>query len=172
MESLNGAVEPAVPSCSLEKQGCFSPLQEKISKLLSLWTALQMAVQNEWGGCDSLEKSEQLASDVFSWLFQSKELLQVEDLENLLHERLLLSFNTEIEDGSIEEVAEQLMIIREDHLHGNLVPVHENHQKVGKRGQQTPKLAAATRQRSPDHCEYALGKLRSMCSTSQTIHER
>ncbi|CAI9767595.1 unnamed protein product [Fraxinus pennsylvanica] len=141
MESLNGAVEPAVaavPSCSLEKQGCFSPLQEKISKLLSQWTALQMAVQNEWGGCDSLEKSEQLASDVFSWLFQSKgELLQVEDLENLLHERLLLSFNTEIEDGSIEEVAEQLMIIREDHLHGNLVPVQENHQKVGKRGQQT-----------------------------------
>lgn len=30
--------------------------------------------------------------------------LYVEDLENLLHENLLLSFNTEIEDGSIEEV--------------------------------------------------------------------
>merc|ERR1712034_191785 len=136
MESLNGAVEPAaVPSCSLEKQGCFSPLQERISKLLSQWTALQMAVQNEWGGCDSLEKSEQLAYDVLSWLFQSKELLQVEHLENLLHERLLLSFNTEIEDGSIEEVAEQLMIIREDHLHGNLVSVqlNENHQKVSEK---------------------------------------
>ncbi|XP_022869674.1 pre-rRNA-processing protein TSR2 homolog isoform X2 [Olea europaea var. sylvestris] len=138
MESLNGAVEP-VPSCSLEKQGRFSPLQERISKLLSQWTALQMAVQNEWGGCDSLEKSEQLAYDVLSWLFQSKELLRVEDLENLLHERLLLSFNTEIEDGSIEEVAEQLMIIGEDHLHGNLVSfqLNENHQKVGNSGQQT-----------------------------------
>ena len=30
--------------------------------------------------------------------------LYVEDLENLLHESLLLSFNTEIEDGSLEEV--------------------------------------------------------------------
>lgn len=30
--------------------------------------------------------------------------LDVEDLETLLHERMLLSFNTEIEDGSIEEV--------------------------------------------------------------------
>ena len=30
--------------------------------------------------------------------------LCVEDLENLLHESLLFSFNTEIEDGSIEEV--------------------------------------------------------------------
>jgi len=28
----------------------------------------------------------------------------VEDLENLLHECMLFSFNTEIEDGSIEEV--------------------------------------------------------------------
>ncbi|CAA2978469.1 Hypothetical predicted protein [Olea europaea subsp. europaea] len=108
MESLNGAVEP-VPSCSQEDQGRFSPPQERISKLLSQWTALQMAVQNEWGGCDSLEKSEQLAHEVLSWLFQSKELLQVEDLENLLHERLLLSFNTEIEDGSIEEVLYFLM---------------------------------------------------------------
>lgn len=28
----------------------------------------------------------------------------LEDLENLLHERMILSFNTDIEDGSIEEV--------------------------------------------------------------------
>lgn len=31
-------------------------------------------------------------------------LLYVDDLETLLHESLLLSLNTEIEDGSIEEV--------------------------------------------------------------------
>ena len=31
--------------------------------------------------------------------------LYVEDVENLLHESLLLTFNTEIEDGSIEEVS-------------------------------------------------------------------
>jgi len=31
-------------------------------------------------------------------------VITVEEIENLLHESLLLSFNTEIEDGSIEEV--------------------------------------------------------------------
>lgn len=31
--------------------------------------------------------------------------LYIEELENLLHESMLLSFNTEIEDGSIEEVS-------------------------------------------------------------------
>ncbi|PIN19821.1 hypothetical protein CDL12_07487 [Handroanthus impetiginosus] len=79
-----------------------------------------MAVQNEWGGPDSTKKSQRLASDILSWLFHCKSLVQVEDLENLLHERLLLTFNTEIEDGSIEEVAEQLMIIRDEYIQGNV----------------------------------------------------
>ena len=41
----------------------------------------------------------------------------MEDLENLLHETLLLDFNTEVEDGSIEKVAEQLMVMYEEHFH-------------------------------------------------------
>ncbi|CAA0829111.1 Pre-rRNA-processing protein TSR2- conserved region [Striga hermonthica] len=81
-----------------------------------------MAVHNEWGGHDSITKSNQLASDILVWLLHSKAAqLETEDLETLLHERLLLAFNTEIEDGSIEEVAEQLIIIRDDYLQGNLV---------------------------------------------------
>ncbi|KAI9195641.1 hypothetical protein LWI28_016852 [Acer negundo] len=92
---------------------------EGIKLLLSQWNGLQMAVQNQWGGCDSLQKSYQLAADIVSWFSQSKGPLYVEDLETLLHERMLLSFNTEIEDGSIEEVAEQLMIMYEECLHGN-----------------------------------------------------
>ncbi|KAH7857971.1 hypothetical protein Vadar_018480 [Vaccinium darrowii] len=72
--------------------------------LLSRWNGLQMAIENEWGGHDSLKKSEQLAYDIVSWFSQFKEPPYVEDLENLLHESLLLSFNTDIEDGSIEEV--------------------------------------------------------------------
>ncbi|XP_061976920.1 pre-rRNA-processing protein TSR2 isoform X3 [Populus nigra] len=81
-----------------------SHLREGIALLLSRWNGLQMAVQNEWGGHDSLQKSHQLVLDIFSWFSQSKGTLYTEDLENLLHESLLLSFNTEIEDGSIEEI--------------------------------------------------------------------
>ncbi|CAK9154391.1 unnamed protein product [Ilex paraguariensis] len=101
------------------------PLHEGISKLLSQWTGLQMAVRNEWGGRDSIKKSEQLSSDILSWFSQSKEVLYVEDLENLLYESLLLSFNTEIEDGSIEEVAEQLMIMHDEYLQGDHQFVNE-----------------------------------------------
>ncbi|XP_031278095.1 pre-rRNA-processing protein TSR2 homolog [Pistacia vera] len=95
-----------------------SHLLEEITLLLSQWNGLQMAVQNEWGGHDSLQKAQQLAVDILSWLSQSKAPLYVDDLETMLHECMLLSLNTEIEDGSIEEVAEQLMIMHEEYLQG------------------------------------------------------
>ncbi|GFY90640.1 pre-rRNA-processing protein TSR2, conserved region [Actinidia rufa] len=93
-------------------------LQEGISLLLSRWSALQMAVENEWGGHDSRLKSHQLAADIFSWLTQSKEPLYIDDLENMLDE-FMLSLNTEIADGSIEEIAEKVMIMLEECLEGN-----------------------------------------------------
>lgn len=49
-----------------------SHLLEEITLLLSQWNGLQMAVQNEWGGHDSLQKAHQLAVDILSWLSQSK----------------------------------------------------------------------------------------------------
>ncbi|XP_029128157.1 pre-rRNA-processing protein TSR2 homolog [Cajanus cajan] len=91
-------------------------LQNSIILLLSQWYALQMAVQNQWGGYDSLQKSHQLATDLFLWFSKSNAPTPVEDLENLLHESMLLTFNTEIEDGSIEQVAEQLLAIHEEYL--------------------------------------------------------
>ncbi|KAK7366549.1 hypothetical protein VNO80_08542 [Phaseolus coccineus] len=70
-----------------------------------------MAIENQWGGSDSLQKSHQLAADLFSWFSKSKALVPVEDLENLLHECMLLTFNTEIEDGSIEQESGSLSAI-------------------------------------------------------------
>lgn len=46
-------------------------LQDGIILLLSRWQALQMAIKNKWGGCDSLHKSDQLASHIFSCLSKS-----------------------------------------------------------------------------------------------------
>ncbi|GLT90506.1 hypothetical protein SLE2022_084340 [Rubroshorea leprosula] len=92
--------------------------QEGIGLLLSRWSVLQLAVENEWGGRDSRRKAELLLSDVFSLFNNSKEPLYIDDLENILEESLL-SLNTMAEDGSIEEVAEKLMIVHEECLEGN-----------------------------------------------------
>ncbi|GLT30310.1 hypothetical protein SLA2020_051140 [Shorea laevis] len=74
--------------------------QEGIGLLLSRWSVLQLAVQNEWGGRDSCRKAELLFSDVFSFFNNSKEPLCIDDLENILEESLL-SLNTMAEDGGI-----------------------------------------------------------------------
>jgi hypothetical protein len=46
-------------------------LQEGIGLVFGRWTALQMAVENEWGGRDSRAKADQLAASIFSWFANS-----------------------------------------------------------------------------------------------------
>ncbi|KAK7307075.1 hypothetical protein VNO77_39817 [Canavalia gladiata] len=85
---------------------------------MNRWTALQMAIENEWGGRSSRLKAQQLASDVLSWFTQTKGPLYIDDLETILDEGML-SLNTEIEDNSIQDVAENLMVMYEECLQGN-----------------------------------------------------
>nr|KJB45998.1 hypothetical protein B456_007G344500 [Gossypium raimondii] len=93
--------------------------QEGISSILTRWSALTAAVENEWGGRDSLGKANAICTDVFSFFTEARD-----DLENLLEEGLL-SLNTLVEDGSIEEVAEKLMIMHEECLEGNYQSVEK-----------------------------------------------
>ncbi|XP_008218176.1 PREDICTED: pre-rRNA-processing protein TSR2 homolog [Prunus mume] len=115
---------------SVEAEAIF---REGVALVLSRWSALQLAVDNEWGGRDSRRKSEQLAADVFSWFTQSKEVLYIDDLEDILNEAML-SLNTVTEDGSIEEVAEKLMFMNEECLNGDFKSVESlresNHRRV------------------------------------------
>jgi pre-rRNA-processing protein TSR2 len=46
--------------------------QEGIVLVLSRWSALRTAVENEWGGRNSHIKAQQFAADIFSWFTQSK----------------------------------------------------------------------------------------------------
>jgi hypothetical protein len=54
-------------------------LREGIDLVFSRWWALQMAVQNEWGGPDSSRKADQLFYDVVSWFTQSRGTLKYEN---------------------------------------------------------------------------------------------
>uniref|UniRef100_A0A7C8YY89 Pre-rRNA-processing protein TSR2 homolog n=1 Tax=Opuntia streptacantha TaxID=393608 RepID=A0A7C8YY89_OPUST len=94
--------------------------QEGISLIFSRWFALQAAVENRWGGPHSHAKALDFASRVFEFFHQPnrREPIYIDDLEDLLDEGMD-SFNATIDDGSIEEVAEQLMIMHEECLEGN-----------------------------------------------------
>ncbi|KAJ9541857.1 hypothetical protein OSB04_028363 [Centaurea solstitialis] len=108
-------------------------LREGIDLLLGRWSALQMAVQNEWGGRDTRQKVQQLAVDIYHWLIRPIEALYVDDLENVLDD-FMLSLNTEIDDGSIEEIAENLMIMHEECLEGNFVSIERLRQSAPQNG--------------------------------------
>ncbi|XP_074361933.1 uncharacterized protein LOC141702139 [Apium graveolens] len=97
-------------------------LQEGINLLLSRWSSLQVAVENEFGGRHSRKRSQQLPIDIFSWFTQSKGPIYIDELEDMLDD-FMLSLNTELDDGSIEEISEKLMIMREECLECNFLSV-------------------------------------------------
>ncbi|KAK2426852.1 pre-rRNA-processing protein TSR2 protein [Trifolium repens] len=70
------------------------------------------------GVAGTLIKAQQFAADIFSWFTQSRDPLYIDDLETLLDEGML-AFNLQIEDGSVEEISEELMIMHEECLSGN-----------------------------------------------------
>ncbi|KAI5082991.1 hypothetical protein GOP47_0002734 [Adiantum capillus-veneris] len=96
-----------------------------VGLVLTHWTALQLAIHNEWGGPSSNLKAQQLHNDIFQWMLQSKAPRYIDELEDLLDENLLQQFNTETEDGSLEEVAEKLMSMYEECLDGNFDMIKE-----------------------------------------------
>jgi pre-rRNA-processing protein TSR2 len=109
----NGVFPPVLSAEGLSK------FEEGVGLILSSWIALQMAVQNEWGGRDSRQKEQKFAADIVSWLTRSTETRYIDELEEMLDENMVLSFSTETEDGSLEEVAEQVMLLHEECLQGN-----------------------------------------------------
>nr|GFA23530.1 pre-rRNA-processing protein TSR2 homolog [Tanacetum cinerariifolium] len=61
--------------------------------------------------------------------FVAQKALYVDELENLLDD-FMLSLNTEIDDGSIEEMADNLMIMHEECLEGNFASIERLRQSI------------------------------------------
>ncbi|KAF3782593.1 Pre-rRNA-processing TSR2-like protein [Nymphaea thermarum] len=128
MDALSrGGVGRLPSSQRLLQAESLSLFAEAVHLILSRWTALRLAVHNEWGGGNSRQKSEQLVQDLVSWFISSNAPIHIDELEMMLDEKMVLCFNTEIEDGSVEEVAEQLMTIHEDCLEGNYDSLIDRH---------------------------------------------
>ncbi|KAI4998748.1 pre-rRNA-processing protein TSR2-like [Hordeum vulgare subsp. vulgare] len=111
-------------SASTSGGGGLSPqaaaaLQEGIGLVFGRWTALQMAVENGWGGRESRAKADRLAADVLSFFTGSKGPYYYDDLEEMMFDSISEFFNADFEDGSVGEVAEQVLIMHEECLQNN-----------------------------------------------------
>uniref|UniRef100_A0A0A9GGV2 Pre-rRNA-processing protein TSR2 n=1 Tax=Arundo donax TaxID=35708 RepID=A0A0A9GGV2_ARUDO len=119
-------------------------LGEGIGLVFGRWTALQMAAENQWGGRDSRAKADQLGTSVLSWFCHSKGPHYYEDLVDMMYDTISESFNADFEDGSIEEVAEQLLIMHEECLQSNYSTIEKlrNSHAKGNAVSQSRQIAA------------------------------
>jgi pre-rRNA-processing protein TSR2 len=73
--------------------------------IIHLWSALDLAVQNQWGGPDSGDKRDWLAAvvvDMFS--FPPGKSVDVDDVEEVLLQVMEDEFDVVLEDGSAGQV--------------------------------------------------------------------
>ena len=77
------------------------------------WTALQLAIENEWGGPASKDKADTLLANILEWLLQNgaKERYE-DDLEDALEDSMSDDFKTQLEDGSARDVAREVFRAR------------------------------------------------------------
>ncbi|XP_074134332.1 pre-rRNA-processing protein TSR2 homolog [Sminthopsis crassicaudata] len=74
---------------------------------LEAWPALQIAVENSFGGVHSREKALWLGGVVEDYFLQNADLEQ-EEVEDFLSDIMSTEFDTLIEDGSLPQVSQQL----------------------------------------------------------------
>lgn len=99
-----------------------------IALTLATWPALTLAVQNSWGGLQSSEKRDWFAGAI-SELIESTPDADVEYVEEFLLQVMNDEFETNLEDGSGEEVAAKILGLRKLTLHGNFAMVDEMHSR-------------------------------------------
>ena len=62
--------------------------KQGLAGLLNRWTALQLAITNEWGGAESVQKGEAMREELEDWFLKRRGGKYAEDLEELLAEIL------------------------------------------------------------------------------------
>lgn len=74
---------------------------------LEAWPALQIAVENGFGGVHSQKKAEWLGGAVEDYFIANADL-ELEEVEDFLGELMTTEFDTVVEDGSLPQVSQQL----------------------------------------------------------------
>ncbi|KAF2725032.1 hypothetical protein K431DRAFT_194278, partial [Polychaeton citri CBS 116435] len=118
------------------------PSPEKLQQLfdngiwytISLWDALHTAIQNGWGGEDSLEKKDWFAG-VISELFTQRRDTDQEDVECVLLQIMQDEFDCNVEDESEVEIAKTIMGLRKSLMDRDMAPSMEMEKRWKNRGQ-------------------------------------
>ncbi|KAG6440033.1 Pre-rRNA-processing protein TSR2 family protein [Babesia bovis T2Bo] len=99
--------------------------------VMECWTALNLAVENNWGGDNSSGKKDELINLVIDFCLSKNDLYPYE-VEDLLFERMQTMFCVDIEDESEVEVAALLARLHQSCKAGDIAYAHELRQNLTK----------------------------------------
>ncbi|PSC70621.1 pre-rRNA-processing TSR2-like protein [Micractinium conductrix] len=122
--------------------------EEGCALIFTRWTALQLGVQNEWGGSHSRQKAGDLLRDTINWFYNTKDH-EMFDLQDLLDEALQVDFNIQAEDDSPYQVARQLVNMHNQVAAGDFSYV-EQMRAAAAQAAAAAAAAAAASQRAPN----------------------
>ncbi|KAM9983511.1 hypothetical protein ACTFIY_000224 [Dictyostelium cf. discoideum] len=77
---------------------------QAVLRIFKEWTALQLAITNEWGGNKTSERAEDMRQDVLDLFLMGKQVYS-DQIEKILDECLSQDLNTVAEDDSCKQVA-------------------------------------------------------------------
>ncbi|CAI5494851.1 unnamed protein product [Closterium sp. Naga37s-1] len=127
MELRSGAILPGpvpVPITAAEQHadGWF---REGVRLVFARWTALQLALENQWGGGRSAEKAQHMQADLVHFCYSKRGAVYADELEEWLDEATVRDFNMEVEDGSLREVADKVVEVFKVCRDGNFTLVQQ-----------------------------------------------
>ena len=88
-------------------------LSRGIQAVFERWTALTMAVVNEWGGFQSKEKAQSLREETLEFLLKDSNKKD-DSIEDFLYDCIAEDFNVQLEDESHEDVGKVLRAMFEE----------------------------------------------------------
>lgn len=97
--------QPLIPITSEQS---FSAFKEGLGSVFRQWTALELAVDQQWGGVNSSEKADQLINSILS-MFSSSKKVYKDEIVVFLEDYLEIEFSIICEDDSPSEIAELLL---------------------------------------------------------------
>jgi len=107
-------MQSSTSSKVVSPQENFNKFIEGVKNIFSKWTALSLAVDNDWGGKnDGNKKVSQLLNEAVE-MFTQKNPPFVDEVADYLDKFLNDNFNLSIEDGSSDEVAQLIIKLYEE----------------------------------------------------------
>ncbi|KAI9265230.1 Pre-rRNA-processing protein TSR2-domain-containing protein [Phascolomyces articulosus] len=122
--------------------------EEGVNYIFKSWTALNLAVEQDWGGVDSAEKRDWMMQVIVDYFGSNGKKLDIEDIETILEQIMTDEFQILLEDDSAYLVAKHLVEVYHQCIRGNFTEVERLKAKY-----QSRQPATASRQQNNDNEE-------------------